>query len=152
MSHVISITYTPANSADVRPDDRYCRVSLTTAELVPDHGIMGDLKGRTGSRQLNVMPAEIVEGLWADGFLTGPGELGEQIVIAGLATAAWTAGVRLRIGGAAIVELTYLRTGCKRFVRIQGKPKDESRGRLGFMAKVVVGGFVAVGDRVEVDV
>ena len=42
------------------------------------------------------------------------------------------------------------RTGCARFEMIQGKPRNDAKGRLGVLATVVSGGEVAVGDAVEV--
>src|SRR5205814_1734905 len=102
-------------------------------------------------RQLNVMLAETVEQLRSEGFRTTPGELGEQIVIAGLPANAVASGVRLRLGESAVIELVEDREPCRRFARIQGKPTNTGRGRIGFMARVLVGGEVAVGSAVCVE-
>jgi MOSC domain-containing protein YiiM len=75
--------------------------------------------------------------------------MGEQIVVAGIDTAAVAVGTRVRLG-AAVVEVTLPRTGCSRFERIQGgRSKRSVTGRLGVMARVVEAGEVAVGDAVE---
>jgi MOSC domain-containing protein YiiM len=148
--HVVSITYTPAG-VERKPDDRYARVSLDRATLVERHGIEGDLKASRGERQLNVMQAEIIEQLRAEGFHTGPGELGEQIVIAGLAPADLADGSRLRLGETAVIEVAKPRTGCDRFEHIQGQTRQAVQGRIGVMARVVRGGEVAVGDVVCVE-
>ena len=150
MPHVASIAYKPTNS-EHRPEDRFSRVAVERAELVAGHGIAGDAKARADSRQLNVMLAETVEQLRAEGFLTAPGELGEQLVIAGLPAEAAIPGTRLRIGESAVIELGYFRVPCGRFARVQGKPKDEARERIGFMARVLVGGEIAVGCSVSVE-
>ena len=147
MPHVVSLVYTPAG-VERKPADRFARVPTDAVELVADHGIAGDAKADGRNRQLNVMLAEVVAGLRVEGYKTGPGELGEQIVIAGLDPAAVVPGIQLRLG-AAVIEVTLPRTGCARFEHIQGRPKAASAGRIGVMAKVVAGGAVRVGDAVE---
>jgi MOSC domain-containing protein YiiM len=148
VGHVVSIVYTPRGVGVRKPQDRYARVPAGRVTLVEFRGIDGDLKGGTGDRQLNVMCAEVLAELAADGFKAEPGELGEQIVIAGIDRAALAEGTRLRLG-AAVIEVGIPRTGCARFEAIQGKPKKSVKGRLGVMARVVAGGEVAVGDPVE---
>src|SRR5436190_17352008 len=148
MARVVSIVYTPRQQAG-RPQDRYLRVPVDRALLVENSGIDGDAKGRPGERQINVMVAEVLETLSAEGFKTGPGEMGEQLVIAGIAATALSSGVRLRIGNA-IIEVTVPRTGCARFEAIQGKSKLSVEGRLGVLARVVADGEVCIGDAVEV--
>jgi MOSC domain-containing protein YiiM len=150
MPHVVSIVYTPAN-VERKPSDRYARVAVERATLVEGSGIDGDAKGRGGSRQLNVLHAEAVASVRGEGFRAGPGELGEQVVIAGLGRGSPAVGVRLRLGESAVIEVTEPRTGCGRFAAIQGRSKDSADGRLGFMARVLRGGEVAVGDAVRVE-
>jgi MOSC domain-containing protein YiiM len=150
VAHIVSLVYTPAD-IEQRPADRYARVPLDRAMLLEGHGIAGDMKGRSDSRQLNVMLAEMVESLRAEGFHSAPGELGEQIVIAGLDPDTLLAGVRLRLGESAILELVFPRQPCRRFAHIQGHPKDAARDRIGFMARVVRGGEVAIGTAVALE-
>jgi MOSC domain-containing protein YiiM len=147
VAHVVSIVYRPKQSG--RPQDRYAREPAERVVLRERRGIEGDRKGGTGKRQLNVMLAETVAELAAEGFRAGPGELGEQIVVAGLDAAALTEGTRLKLGEA-VIEVGIPRTGCARFEMIQGKPRQSAKGRLGALATVVTGGEVAVGDAVEV--
>jgi MOSC domain-containing protein YiiM len=144
--HVVSIVYRPRDAG--RPQDHFARVPLERVRLVEFQGIEGDAKGSATNRQLNVMCAEVVEQLRDEGFKADPGELGEQIVIAGVAADSLVPGARLRLGEA-IIEVTLPRTGCARFEMIQGKPKESAKGRLGVMARVVTTGEAAVGDPVE---
>jgi MOSC domain-containing protein YiiM len=150
MPHIASIVYTPAD-VERRPPKRYARIALKRAILRPGHGIEGDAKASGGKRQLNVLLAEDVEELHAQGFHTAPGELGEQLVIAGLGPSTLTVGVCLRLGESAVIELTKPRTGCQRFAAIQGCPPNAADGRLGFMARVLHGGEIAVGDAVQLE-
>jgi MOSC domain-containing protein YiiM len=149
VAHVVSIAYTP-RSVERRPTDRYARMPVEWATLVEQRGIAGDLKGSGGSRQLNVMRAETLAELAAEGRKTGPCEMGEQVVIAGLDPAAFTEGTRLQLGDSAVIEVGIPRTGCARFEYIQGMTRQGVAGRLGVLARVVVGGDVAVGDEVAI--
>lgn len=149
MPHVVSIVYTP-RGVERKPPDRYARVPLDRATLVEGHGIDGDRKGGPGPRQLNIMLAETLAELAAQGRKVEPGEMGEQLVIAGLDPADLAEGTRLRLGAEAVIEVGIPRTGCDRFERIQGTTKEAVEGRLGVLARVVTGGEVAVGDAVVV--
>lgn len=149
MPTIISIAYSPPTE-EPRPQDSFHRVSVLQAQLLAGHGIDGDRKGKWGQRQINVMSAETLKVLESEGFRTGPGELGEQIVIDGIDTNSLPEGTRLRLGPSAIIEVTMPRTGCDRFEHIQGKFKGLVRGRLGSMVRVVAGGPIAVGDAVSV--
>ena len=150
MPHVVSIVYRPAN-IEQRPEDHFARIPLERATLVEARGIDGDTKGRAQQRELNVMRAEDVAELHQDGFRTAPGELGEQLVIAGLEPAVLVPGTRLRLGDAAVIEVVSARTGCSRFAHIQGKPIKAAAGKMGVMARVVCGGEIAVGASVAVE-
>jgi MOSC domain-containing protein YiiM len=151
MAHIVSITYRPA-TIEQRPPDWYARVPVERTQLIPSHGIEGDTKGSAKDRQLNVMLAEAVESLREEGFKTAPGDLGEQLVIAGLASGALSPGAQVRLGASAIIEIGIPRTGCSRFAHIQGKPIKDTKGKMGFMARVIRGGEIAVGDEVRIEV
>jgi MOSC domain-containing protein YiiM len=149
MAHIASIVYTPSDDYE-QPADHYLRVPLSHAELVAGHGIRGDRKGSNPDRGLNVMSAELLAGLAREGFQTGPGQLGEQVIIAGLDFTGLAEGTRLQLGNNATIEVIKNRTGCERFEQVQRRPPEMAAGRLGFMASVVAGGPIAVGDSVKV--
>jgi len=149
MPRLVSIVYSP-EGGEARPAGHYARVPLERTTLVENHGITGDRKGGSGQRQLNVMHAEALAELQAEGFKTSPGEMGEQLVIAGIEPSALTMGTRLKIGETAVIEVNIPRTGCGRFEHIQGKVKQQAAGRLGVLATVTTGGTIAVGDEVRV--
>lgn len=148
MAHVVSITITP-KGIERRPADRFGRVSVDRATLVANRGIAGDLHAKPGKRQLNVMFAETVAQLRDEGFRTAPGELGEQLVLAGIDENAQAPGARLRLGESAVIELVMLRTGCERFSSIQGLPAKAAKSRIGYMARVIAGGEIAAGSTVD---
>ena len=145
MSQLVSIVYKPEDAP--RVEGAYTRIPLQETRLIAGHGIQGDLKGG-GDRQLNIMAVESVASLQGDGFLAKPGQLGEQLIVAGLKIDALPVGARLRIGEEAEVEVVEPRTGCGRFEAYQGRTKEEANGRMGIMARVTTSGLIRVADTV----
>ena len=148
MSEIRSIVYSPRN-LPAEPDDHYQRVPVAEAELLVGRGLRGDRKGGSPKRQLNLMSAETLAALAQAGFQTGPGLMGEQIVISGLDVNALEPGARVQLGETACIEVVSHRTGCERFEHIQGHSPSEAAGRMGVMARVVTRGHIAVGDPVR---
>src|SRR5262245_32425674 len=118
MPHLVSIAYTP-REIERRPMDHYARVPVDRATLVEQRGILGDVKGTGGNRQLIIMRAETLAEMTAEGRKTRPGEMGEQLVIAGLDPTDFVDGVRLKIGDQAVIEIGKPREPCERFAHIQ---------------------------------
>lgn len=148
MAEIYSIVYKPRGAADLT--DRFLRVPLPEARLLAGYGIEGDRKGGHPRRQLNIMAYETVADLRARGYKAGPGELGEQIIVRGLAVDDLPAGTQLRIGDSARVEVVEPRTGCDRFEAIQSKQRTDAARQMGVIARVIADGTIHVGDPVVV--
>jgi MOSC domain-containing protein YiiM len=149
VARIVSIAYTPRD-VERRPTDRYARVWIERATLVEQRGIEGDVKGTGGNRQLNVMRTETLADLAAEGRKTGPGEMGEQLAIAGLAPADFVEGVRLKNGDQAVIEIGKPREPCERFAHIQHTTIESGIGKIGVPARVIAGGDIEVGNPVAV--
>jgi MOSC domain-containing protein YiiM len=104
-------------------------------------------------RQVHLMPAELFCELRAAGYDVRPGEFGENVTTVGLRLTELPLGTIIRLGPAASVELTGLRTPCllidrfrkglrKQMVGTVGGPKFRS----GVLAVVRTGGPVIAGD------
>jgi MOSC domain-containing protein YiiM len=145
---VVSIVHKP-EGIDPRPPDHYARVPVEAATLQAGRGIVTDRKGANPDRQLNVMALETLEQLAAEGLRTGPGQMGEQVVVSGIALERLTPRAQLRVGEEAVIEVVKPRTGCDRLRSVQGCTPAQVAGRLGVMARVVSGGTVRVGDPVN---
>lgn len=148
MAEIVSIVYKPEEWPD-EPSGRYLRVPLQTARLIAGQGIEGDAKGGHPRRNLNIMSAETLDELAAEGFTVQPGRMGEQIIVRGLDVNGMREGDRIHLGDSAVVEVTLARTGCERFEAYQGKHPSLAAGRLGVMARVVSDGTIRVGDGVK---
>lgn len=111
-------------------------------------------------RQVHLIHAELHEELRAAGFDVAAGQMGENVTTRGIDLLGLPTGTRLRLGDAAIVEVTGLRNPCAQLEQIQpgllaAVLGRDARGNLvrkaGVMAVVVAGGSVRPDDRIAVD-
>lgn len=112
---------------------------------VPDHGLDGCTHARPGGRrQVLLMGAETL-----DHFGLSPGVVKENITTRGLALGEVRAGQRLRVGEA-LLEATLPCEPCHRMDEIRPGLQQELRGRRGMLCRVVEGGRIRRGDKIEV--
>lgn len=111
-------------------------------------------------RQVHLIHCELHDELRAAGFTVEPGDLGENVTTRGLDLLALPAGTRLRLGKAAVVELTGLRNPCVQLDRFQQgltaavldrDAEGELVRKAGVMAVVVAGGEVRPGDGIGIE-
>src|SRR3954451_13921228 len=112
---IVSICYTPESTKNIRPEDHYARTPIDKVELIAGRGIDGDRKGnKYEARQINLMAAETLEALSRERFKTGPGEMGEQIVVRWVDVDHLKPCDRVKLGGNVVLEVNKARTGCDR--------------------------------------
>jgi MOSC domain-containing protein YiiM len=109
-------------------------------------------------RQVHLIPSELLEVLRSDGYELQAGDLGDNILTAGLDLEALPLGTVLKLGASATIELTGLRSPCvlidrfkpglkrKMLVEECGRP----RFRCGVMAVVRSSGRTSIGDAIAV--
>ena len=111
-------------------------------------------------RQVHLLHAELHDELEAAGLAVSPGEMGENVTTRGIDLLGLPTGARVRIGDAAVVEVTGLRNPCVQLDRLQPGlmaatlGRDENGGlvrKAGVMGVVRSGGEVRPGDPVEVE-
>ncbi len=115
---------------------------------------------RPNLRQVHLIHAELHEELRAAGFELAPGEMGENITTRGIDLLGLPTGARLRMGDAAIVEVTGLRNPCHQLNKLRpglmaATLDRDAEGNLirkaGVMAIVIEGGAVRAGDMITVE-
>lgn len=136
-----SIVYSPQPGS-------YNRHPLSQAQLLAGHGIEGDRKGGNPRRNLNILDQETLAALAAEGIPTGPGVLGENLIVSGVIISSLAEGSRLRIGSGAEIEVVSLRKPCYKLTALDAAMPGSVVGRVGVMARVLVGGAIHVGDPV----
>lgn len=154
---------------------RFSKPTVPSIRLVAGHGIEGDshagattqhryLKRNDPTRpnltQVHLVRSELFDELAADGFEVTAGQLGENITTAGLDLLALPLGTRLHLGAEAVVEVTGIRDPCSMIDKFQPGLKKvlkstDASGRIvrkaGIMGIVLVGGTVAPGDELRVE-
>lgn len=106
-------------------------------------------------RQVHLIHAELRDELAAQGFRIAAGEMGENVTTRGIDLLGLPVGARLRLGTAAVVEITGLRNPCSQLDRFQPGLMAATLGRdaegglvrkAGVMAVVITGGEVRAGE------
>ena len=136
-----SIVYSPLPGS-------YNRKPLPSAVLIPGYGIEGDRKGGHPRRNLNIMDQETLSVLDAQGYPSGPGVLGENLIVEGIQLDRYPDGTEVRIGSEAVIEVVRPREPCYKLTALDARMPESVVGRVGVMARVVTGGTVRVGDAV----
>jgi MOSC domain-containing protein YiiM len=111
-------------------------------------------------RQVHLIHAELHDELREAGFAVAAGQMGENVTTHGVDLLRLPTGARLRLGAAAIVEVTGLRNPCMQLDRILRGLMAATLGRdengnlirkAGIMGVVVAGGEVRPGDPIEIE-
>lgn len=111
-------------------------------------------------RQVHLIHAELHEELRQRGFNVAAGQMGENITTEGIDLLALPTGTRLRIGEAAVIEITGLRNPCTQLEQIQtglmaAVLDRDQQGQLirkaGVMGVIIVGGLVRPDDKIVIE-
>jgi MOSC domain-containing protein YiiM len=111
-------------------------------------------------RQVHLIHEELFAELREEGYAVTPGDLGENITTSGIDLLSLPVGTLLRIGDAAVVEVTGLRNPCLQIDNFQdgllkkvvGRDADGNIVRkAGIMSVVQAGGVVRPGDPITVE-
>jgi MOSC domain-containing protein YiiM len=151
------------------------KANASAIRLIAGQGVEGDAHAGTtvkhrsrvardphqpNFRQVHLVHAELHDELRAAGFDVVAGQMGENVTTRGIDLLGLPTGTRLRLGDAAVVEITGLRNPCAQLDSIRPGlmaavlDRDE-QGRLvrkaGVMAVVVAEGLVRPGDPIAVE-
>ncbi len=117
---------------------------VAEARAIENRGLEGCAHGRPGSRrQVLLMDMETLDAM---GIV--PGAVKENITTRGLPVQKLKVGQHLR-AGKALLEVTTPCHPCARMNEIRPGLEDELRGRRGMLCRVIEGGAIVRGDRIE---
>ena len=123
---------------------------VSDANFITGQGMEGDRHlrsdGRRSNRQVLIMDSETLSQ-----FDLLPGQVRENVTVAGLDFSSISAGDKVSLGGDVILEITGDCEPCARMDELRPGLKDEIDGKRGLLAFVEKGGLVSVGAEVGVN-
>lgn len=124
---------------------RFPMKEVEEAELIVDKGLHGCIHGRKGTkRQVLLMDSETLER-----FGIPRGAVKENITTQGIDFQTLREGQQIRVGES-LLEITIPCDPCPRMDEIRMGLQQELHGQRGWLCKVVEGGKIRRGDRIEV--
>lgn len=122
---------------------------VKTGMLRVNHGLEGDAHAGNWHRQVSLLARESIDKMRARGLELAPGDFAENFTTEGLDLPALPVGTRLRVGPA-LLEITQIGKKCHQGCAIYQQVGECVMPREGVFARVLVGGQVRAGDRVEI--
>lgn len=120
------------------------------AELITQHGLKGDAHAGGGYRQVSLLSLQKIEEFRMKGAQVDFGAFGENIVADGIDFACLPLGTKLRCGEA-LLEITQIGKACHDRCEIYKRMGDCIMPREGVFARVLHGGIVKNGDKINVE-
>jgi MOSC domain-containing protein YiiM len=109
----------------------------------PGHGFTGCAHANPPRREVLFVSRQHLDALGLE-----PGAIRENLTIEGVDVHEWPLGQQVRVGEA-VFEITMVCDPCHKMDALRDGLRAELEGKRGMLARVVEGGEVAVGDRVE---
>jgi molybdopterin adenylyltransferase len=128
--------------------DKGKKAAVGQINLIKDLGVEGDFHAKGGERQVSLLACESIHKMEEKGLKLKNGAFGENIITEGLDLLSQKIGQRFKIGEAEI-KITKIGKECKERCAIYYQTGDCIMPREGIFAKVVTGGKVSPGDRLE---
>jgi cyclic pyranopterin phosphate synthase len=119
------------------------------AILREEHGIVDDAHAGDWHRQVSLLAQESIDKMVAKGLDVGPGDFAENITTSGIEVFTLPIGTVLDLGEA-LVRVTQIGKECHSRCAIYEQAGDCVMPREGIFVRVLRGGRVAPGDRVQV--
>jgi MOSC domain-containing protein YiiM len=112
-------------------------------------GLKEDAHGGDWHRQVSLLSIEMIRTMEAKGLEVGPGSFAENLTTEGFELEALKVGDRVRVGQAALLEITQIGKECHTRCAIYHKVGECIMPERGIFAKIIQGGEVKAGDAIE---
>lgn len=145
---VFSINYSTKKGISKTP--------ISEARLIDGLGLKGDAHSGEGIRQVSLLAIESIRRqkecpkVEGTGHLFEPGVFAENITTEGIDLTRVKPGDRLKIGQEVIIEISKIGKECHRYCSIYYKTGDCIMPKEGIFARVIKGGLIRTGERIEV--
>ncbi len=119
--------------------------------LKEEYGVVSDAHADSAThRQVSLLAIESIDKMRAKGFDLQPGDFAENITTTGIDLTRLPIGTRLTVGDQAILEMTQIGKECHAACAIRQQVGDCIMPREGIFARVIRGGHIRAGDRIEI--
>jgi len=123
---------------------------IEEAVLVKNHGIRGDAHAGDWHRQVSLLASESIEKMRNQGLDVTFGDFAENIATMGIDWISVPVGTRVKLGDTCMIEITQIGKECVKKCAIFYQAGDCIMPREGIFAKVLKGGNIRSGDRIEI--
>ncbi|MHC6204163.1 MOSC domain-containing protein [Breznakiellaceae bacterium SP9] len=141
MGTIVAVCTSPAKGTAKR--------NVGQAELVENHGLVGDAHAGNWHRQVSLLSYQKVEAFRARGAKVADGDFGENLVVDGIDFSSLPVGTLLCCGEV-VLELTQIGKECHHGCQIFQTMGDCIMPREGVFARVLHGGVIHSGDELTV--
>lgn len=124
--------------------------NVGSAVIRANHGIEGDGHSGPGHRQVSLLADESIEKMRNRGIELAYGDFGENIVIQGIDLLELEIGSNLKLGDSVIGKVSQIGKVCHERCAIYYQTGDCIMPKEGIFLKILMGGKVSVGDRIEI--
>jgi MOSC domain-containing protein YiiM len=128
----------------LKPGHRQPMRPVEDVSAVEARGLQGDASFGRSRRQVLLIETEVL-----DRYGLNPGEARENITTQGIELSGLAAGTRLRLGET-LLEITGDCTPCSFMDSLRSGLQKEIAGQRGLLARVITGGAIHVGDRIDI--
>jgi MOSC domain-containing protein YiiM len=125
------------------------KTPVESVELRDEHGIVGDAHAGDWHRQVSLLAQESIEKMRRLGLDVDSGDFAENITTRGIGLPSLPVGTRLTVGDV-LMEVTQIGKECHTRCAIYHQAGDCVMPKEGIFARVLHGGLVRPGDRIEV--
>ncbi len=127
------------------------KINVTKAHLIPDHGMDQDAHAGDWHRQISLLDMQSIARIREKGLEVDPGNFAENITTTGIRLWKLPIGTQLKLGPAALVEITQIGKECHNRCAIYYKAGDCIMPREGVFARVLQEGKIRCGDPISIE-
>ena len=125
--------------------------AIASGLLKEDYGLIGDAHaGYLPNRQVSLLAIESIDKMRHLGLKLSPGDFAENITIEGTDLCHLPIGTRILVGNEVVLEVTQIGKECHTACAIRRQVGQCIMPKEGVFARVVRGGLVKSGDKIEI--
>jgi MOSC domain-containing protein YiiM len=132
------------------PDKGMRKKDIGEGLLIKEYGLKDDAHSGPWHRQVGLLAIESIDKMRAMGLDVGPGDFAENLTTEGINLVNLPIGARVKIGSEAVGEVTQIGKECHTRCAIYQQAGDCVMPREGIFIRILKGGPVRVGDKIEV--